>query len=255
MSTVPESISEGIKSDFDFLYYANNNADIATAFGSDDQDSLWEHFVNFGRFENRIHRFVPAIVISGTESNGNTLVFNSTLNVWEPSSIVATSLTTTGDSLVISSASAPSTDQILTATSATEANWQTDTKIYGTDFRSNSESSTISTTTTDFSAEALAISNTVVDGGTYKITWHAQWTIEDASYNGEVRISMTGDSSTILGLESFQVFNTGDTKVTDGFRFITLTGGGSYGVTMEYRVNAPGTINMTRRRLEIYRVE
>jgi hypothetical protein len=254
-SNVPVSISEGTKGDFDFIFYASNNADIAIAIGSDDQDALWAHFVNFGRFENRTHRFTSAISIngSGTEINGNILVFDSSVGAWEPSNSLATALATTGDAVNVSSANAPSADQVLTATSATTVTWQTPASSYGREFRSATGGpATVTNATTTFE-EALSISNATTPAGTYKVSWCAEWTLNTAVSSGEIRVSMTGADTTIIGLEILEPTDTSNTHMTSGYRFITLTNA-SHGVIMEFRTDLSGTVSVTRRSLEIIRV-
>jgi hypothetical protein len=54
--SVPDTVSEGSKGDFDYSYYISNNDDVFNIYGSD-PDRLWNHFVNYGRLEERLWRF------------------------------------------------------------------------------------------------------------------------------------------------------------------------------------------------------
>lgn len=173
----------------------------------------------------------------------------------------ATELGTTGANVIIDGASPPSSGQVLTATSATAAEWQT-ANVFGTEWEEAGPSDPFINTGTTLVA-ALLFTTASKPPGTYRIGWYYEWALNSTfqDYIGDVTLDGTpiashqqepkdaGGSSNIPGSGTDQRF------IASGFHYETFASASTHTILIRFAASQIGTAAaIDNARAEIWRV-
>jgi len=163
--------------------------------------------------------------------------------------ISASQLRTAGADVVISAATAPTTSQILQATSATTATWQ-NPNLYGTEYNYAVSTSTQTSTTTTF-ADYITFTTTSLPSATYKLSYSVRVKNGDTASATGFRVTVEGVLENGLAgqIESQDANNF---YCCSGFKNITLSGVQTVALQMN-RATGTGTVSLVFGSLELIR--
>lgn len=184
----------------------------------------------------------------------DTLIGRSTSDVLTNKTIDDTTNLVTADNLRsstgvidIKSSAAPTTGQVLTATSSTTATWQSPTTdIFGSQYAYVIQAAASQTTSTTFTAKATLSQELPI--GTYHIGYSYEVA---AALSVASEISVDFDGTNLL-LQSISPLTT--YQPYSGFGVVTTTSDGTKTATINFRVTVIGTLFMKNARLELWRV-
>jgi len=195
----------------------------------------------------------PSGVIIGT-TDSQTLT-NKTLTS-TTNNISAKSLLSATTSIDIYGSLAPTSGQVLTATSSTVAEWQDASGgggVYGSEVQYNSSESYSSTTSTSWQ-QKLRLTTSSLPSGVYKIEWYYEWGYSSTSrdFKGRVQIN---DSTTIMEhREEPQDSGSDQYRPLCGFYYAESLSGVK-NIDLDYCSGSSGyTSRIRRARLSIFRI-
>jgi hypothetical protein len=169
--------------------------------------------------------------------------------------ISAKSLLSATTSVDIYGSSAPTSGQVLTATSSTVAEWQDASGggVYGSQIQYGSSESYSSTTSTSWQ-QKLRLTTSSLPSGVYKIEWYYEWGYSSTSrdFIGRVQIN---DSTTIMEhREEPQDSGSDQYRPGNGFYYAPSLSGVT-NIDLDYCTSSSGyTSRIRRARLSIFRI-
>jgi len=195
--------------------------------------------------QHGIYRIGGVNVVNVAQALTNKTITDTTNNV------SARGLVTTTGTVNVGSAAAPTTGQVLMATSGTAATWQS--SPFSSFFQAVSIDAATTTTSTTYQLR-LNLTTSSLPSGTYRIGWMYEWTCNVAatSYSGRVQINNT---TTIMDhLEMPQdIAGTQWHQVSGYYNATSMSGIQS--IDLDYATTTSGnTVGIRRARLDIFRV-
>lgn len=186
------------------------------------------------------------IVGTGSTQTLTNKTINSTTNT-----VSANNLFSATTAVNVSAAAAPTTGQVLRATSGTAATWQT-FPIFGMGYFYGEDNSTSSTSSSTFQ-QKLRLTTGSLAAGTYRIGWYYQWRISVTNNDFIARVQV--DDSTTLFTHQQEPQDSGGDQAHQGcgFRHLALTAG-VHNIDLDYSTDGSGTSFIWNSRLEIWRV-
>jgi hypothetical protein len=168
----------------------------------------------------------------------------------------ANAIATTGADVNVDAAAPPTTDQVLTATSATTATWQdaAGASVFGTEWQHAEDESVDSTTlASNPGAQALRLTTSSLPAGDYRIGWSLQQAPDKATVGVAFQVELD-DTTELISVS--QVLNSASSYYpVSGHQIVTL-GAGVHTIDVDHwtESGAGGGSNVKNVRLELWRV-
>lgn len=218
--------------------YAQTLTDNGIVYGLDNQHNGNAADINT---QNGVYRIGGIDIANVAQTLTNKTLISPTNN------IAANSLNSATTSINVSSATAPTSGQVLTATSGTSATWQSlSVPVYGSNFQEQSSDGQSSTTSTILQTKT-SLTTASLPAGTYRLGYSFEVSNAANAVLTEVEVKLDG---VIVAFPTSETDN--DFKLFGGFVYQGLSG--VITASISYKTQTMGTALIRRARLELWRV-
>ena len=183
--------------------------------------------------------------IGGTNVVNVAQTFTNKTITATSNNVAAKSLHSATTIVSVSGATAPSSGQVLTATSSTAATWQSQS-VFGSQYQYSSEDKESTTTSTTLQTK-VTLTTGSLPSGNYRIGYTFEVSNTSNGVLTEVEVKV---GASVIALPTMEAAN--DYVLFGGFCRSALSG--VVTATIKYRVLTTGTAKIRRSRLELYRI-
>ncbi|MEX0594894.1 MAG: hypothetical protein WD512_00205, partial [Candidatus Paceibacterota bacterium] len=224
--------------------YAQTLTDNSIVYGVDNQHTAGT--VRDFNTQNGVYRIGGVNVVDVAQTLTNKTITATSNNVNAKGLITATTTVNIG------AATAPTSGQVLTATSGTSATWQTP-PVFSSFFQQASSDAESTTTSTTFQQKVTLTTSSLVTG-TYRIGWMYEWSYNNAGANFQGRVQLNNTLDLMIHVQEPKDAATSQFHQVGGFYYaVNISGVQTIDLDYSSSVNT-STARIRRARLDIWRV-
>ena len=207
-----------------------------------------------GTISNSEFQYLNGIT-SGVVSLGNSQTLTNKTMIDQSNNVTANSLRSATTSILLSSSSAPTRGEILTATSSTTAEWKpasSSESVFGSEYYYDESLKESGTTSSSYELK-LTLTTGLLSGGNYRISWFYNYRATSTSGDFVARIEM--EDRTIIMEHEQEVKDSGSNikQQGSGFNKITLTPGKKT-FNLKYSNASSRASYISNARIEIFKI-
>jgi hypothetical protein len=224
--------------------YAQTLIDNGIVYGIDNQHTTGT--VRDFNTQSGVYRIGGVNVVDVAQTLTNKTITATSNNVNAKGLITATT------TVAIGAATAPTSGQVLTATSSTSATWQTP-PVFSSFFQQASSDVESTTTSTTFQNKVTLTTSSLVSG-TYRIGWMYEWSYNSTNSNFQARVQLNNATDLMIHIQEPKDGATNQFHQAGGF-YYAVGISGVQTIDLDYSSSVVNSTSRIRRaRLDIWRV-